>query len=192
MGRLILITGGARSGKSSYAEKRAEEFGGDQVLYVATSEIRDDEMHQRVRKHQAQRPSTWQTVEAPLQVAERISAESALQERVILLDCLTLLTSNLLLKFAGPQGDAFDEPSADPFAPKIEAALLKEVDELLALFREFAGTTLIVTNEIGLGLVPPYELGRAYRDLLGRANQMIAQQSDEVILMVSGIALQVK
>ena len=192
MGRLILITGGARSGKSNYAEKRAEELGGDQVLYVATSEVRDDEMRERVRRHQIQRPSAWQTIEAPMQVAQRMRAESALQEEVILLDCLTLLTSNVLLEAAGPQGGAFDDPSADPFAPKIEAALLKEVDELMTLSREFAGTMLLVTNEIGLGLVPPYELGRAYRDLLGRANQVVAQQSNEVVLMVSGIALQIR
>ncbi len=192
MGRLILITGGARSGKSSYAEQRAAELGGDNVLYVATSQILDEEMRDRVRKHQAQRPSAWQTIEAPLNVAAAIRDQAQIADQIILLDCLTLLTTNILMQAAGPEGDAFNEPSSDPFATEIESAVLREVNALIELAQQSQGTMLVVTNEIGLGVVPPYELGRAYRDILGRANQVFAAASDEVILMVAGIPMSVK
>lgn len=191
MGRLILVLGGARSGKSSYAEGRARELGGDSVLYVATSEAKDDEMATRIVKHRAARPPAWGTVEASRGVAQAIrQARSA--EKIILVDCITFLVSNHLITAAGPENDPFDAPSADPFDESIEADVVAEVEALAAYAREQDLTMLVVSNEVGLGLVPAYELGRAYRDILGRANQVLARQADEVLLLVAGIPMKVK
>jgi adenosylcobinamide kinase/adenosylcobinamide-phosphate guanylyltransferase len=191
MGKLTLILGGARSGKSTFAEQRAKELGGDSVLYVATSETKDDEMQQRVEKHRAERPSTWGTLEAPRNVAQVLRQEGS-AAMVILLDCMTFLVANHLLEAAGPQGDPFDDPSADPFDVKIEADVVAEVEALVAYVKETEVEMLVVSNEVGLGIVPPYELGRAYRDILGRANQILARHADEVQLLVAGIPMKVK
>ncbi len=191
MGRLILVLGGARSGKSSYAEGRARELGGDEVLYVATSEAKDDEMVARVARHRAARPPAWGTVEAPRSVAQAIR-QARSGEQVVLVDCITFLVSNHLITAAGPEGDPFDAPSADPFDERIEAGVIAEVEALAAYAREQDVTMLVVSNEVGLGLVPAYELGRAYRDILGRANQVLARYADEVLLLVAGIPMKVK
>lgn len=191
MGRLILLLGGARSGKSTFAEQRAREIGGDDVLYVATSETKDDEMRIRVEKHRAARPSAWDTLEAPRNVAQALSQERSTAS-VILLDCMTFLVANHLLDAAGPAGDAFDDPSADPFDEKIEADVVLEVEGLVNYVRDANVEMIVVSNEVGLGVVPPYELGRAYRDILGRANQVLARHADEVYLLVAGIPMKVK
>jgi adenosylcobinamide kinase / adenosylcobinamide-phosphate guanylyltransferase len=191
MGKLSLILGGARSGKSSFAEARAKELGGDKVLYLATSEMKDDEMQERVKKHRTDRPSAWGTLEAPRNVAQALRQERNGKD-VILLDCMTFLVANYLMDAAAPQDDPFDDPSADPFDAKIEADVVAEVESLIAYVQESDVEMLIVSNEVGLGLVPPYELGRAYRDILGRANQILAHHADEVLLLVAGIPMQVK
>jgi adenosylcobinamide kinase/adenosylcobinamide-phosphate guanylyltransferase len=211
MGKLTLILGGARSGKSSYAEKRAKELGGDSVLYVATSETKDEEMVERVEKHRSERPSAWGALEAPRNVAQalrhrscrehagarRQAQDTALrQERneasVILLDCMTFLVANYLMEAAGPEDDPFDDPSSDPFDAQIEADVVADVEDLIAFVKETDVEMLVVSNEVGLGVVPPYELGRAYRDILGRANQILARHADEVLLFVAGIPMKVK
>jgi adenosylcobinamide kinase/adenosylcobinamide-phosphate guanylyltransferase len=191
MGKLTLILGGARSGKSSFAEGRARELGGDSVLYVATSEMKDEEMQQRVEKHRAGRPSAWGTLEAPRNVAQALRQERS-AAKVVLLDCVTFLVANHLLDAAGPEGDPFASPSADPFDERIEADVVAEVEALAAFVRETEVEVLAVSNEVGLGVVPPYELGRAYRDILGRANQILARHADEVLLLVAGIPMKVK
>lgn len=191
MGKITLILGGARSGKSSFAEMRAKELGGDSVLYVATSETKDEEMVKRVKKHRSQRPSAWETVEAPRNVAQAIH-QGRRDEKVILLDCMTFLVANHLMDAAAPEDDPFDSPSADPFDEQIEADLVAEVEALIAYVQETDLEILVVSNEVGLGVVPPYELGRAYRDILGRANQILARQADEVQLLVAGIPVKVK
>ena len=191
MGKLTLLLGGARSGKSSFAEKRAMEIGGDKVLYVATSETKDEEMVERVIKHCADRSSVWETVEAPRNVAQAIR-QARSDAPVVLLDCMTFLVANHLMDAAAPEDDPFDDPSADPFDKKIEAAVVAEVDALVAYAQEEDVELLVVSNEVGLGLVPPYELGRAYRDVLGRANQILARYADEVQLLVAGIPMKVK
>lgn len=191
MGKLTLILGGARSGKSTFAEQRAKELGGESVLYVATSETKDEEMQQRVEKHRSERPSAWGTVEAPRNVAQALRQERS-AAKVVLLDCMTFLVANHLMDAAGPEGDPFDDPSADPFDAQIEAELVAEVEALVAYVQETEVEMLVVSNEVGLGVVPPYELGRAYRDILGRANQILAQHADEVQLLVAGIPMKVK
>jgi adenosylcobinamide kinase/adenosylcobinamide-phosphate guanylyltransferase len=199
MGKLTLILGGARSGKSSYAERRAKELGGDSVLYVATSETKDEEMVERVEKHRSERPSAWGTVEAPRNIAQalRQAQDASLRqersaEKVILLDCMTFLVANHLMDAAAPEDDPFDAPSSDPFDAEIEANVVVEVEALVKYAQEADVEMLVVSNEVGLGVVPPYELGRAYRDILGRANQILARHADEVLLFVAGIPMKVK
>jgi adenosylcobinamide kinase/adenosylcobinamide-phosphate guanylyltransferase len=191
MGKLILVLGGARSGKSTYAEKRAVEAGGENVLYLATSESKDEEMGHRIAKHRAERPSAWKTLEAPRDVVRLLNLEPE-KRKVILLDCMTFLVANHLLAAAGPGSDPFGDPSGDPFDVQIEASVVAEVEGLIAYVRSTDVEMLVVSNEVGLGLVPPYELGRAYRDILGRANQILANHADEVLLLVAGIPMVVK
>jgi adenosylcobinamide kinase/adenosylcobinamide-phosphate guanylyltransferase len=181
---LTLVLGGARSGKSWYAEALAPTLG-QPVLYVATAEALDDEMRARVVAHQARRPSDWLTLEAPLRVgaALRDSADGA-RSRVILLDCLTLLVSNILLS-GGPDGP---EPDVEGAWIAVQA----ELDALVSAHRALGAHLIVVSNEVGLGVVPPYNLGRTYRDCLGRANQVLARKADRAILMVAGLPVDLK
>ena len=179
MGELILILGGARSGKSTFAQQLAQELGGERVLFVATAEAGDDEMRARIEKHRQERPPGWQTLEAPRHAGQSIMAHPG-QAQVILFDCLTLLVSNLLIA------------SSDPFAPEVEQQVSDQVDSLIVCVEELDTTMIIVSNEVGLGLVPPYPLGRAYRDLIGKANQVLAQRDEQVYLMVAGIPMAIK
>ena len=179
MGELILVLGGARSGKSTFAQQLAQDLGGERVLFVATAEAGDDEMRARIGKHRQERPVGWQTLEAPRHAGQSILAHQG-QFQVILLDCLTLLVSNLLVA------------SPDPFAPEVEQQVMDQVDSLIASAEKLDTTMIVVSNEVGLGLVPPYPLGRAYRDLLGKANQVLAQHAKEVYLMVAGIPVAIK
>ena len=180
--RLTIILGGARSGKSSYAEQLAAEMG-QQILYVATAQAWDDAMAERIANHRAQRPDSWQTLEAPTQVASAIAQtrDRAPAFDLVLIDCLTLLASNVLI--------ALPENATEAEAT---AALQREIDALLALYAEQNSTWIIVSNEVGLGIVPAYPLGRLYRDALGRANQQLAATADDVLFMVAGLPLVVK
>ncbi len=177
MGRIILITGGARSGKSAYAERRAAELGGSAVTYVATAEPLDREMERRIAMHRAERPEGWTTRETPRDAAAAVrSAVTA----TVLVDCMTVLASNVLLA-ADVEGSG-----------AAEAAVRAEAQALCRAALERTGTTLVVTNEVGMGVHPPTALGRWYRDALGRANALLAAAADEVVLMVSGIPLTIK
>ncbi len=190
MGKLILLLGGARSGKSTYAENLAKEDGGG-VLYVATAEAKDEEMDLRIEQHHASRPDDWGLIEASRNVAEALR-QGRKGESVILVDCITFLVANYLVAAAGPEEDPFDKPSADPFDKTIEAEVVADVEALAAYAHAENVTMLVVSNEVGMGLVPAYELGRAYRDILGRANQILARRADEVFLLVAGIPMKVK
>jgi adenosylcobinamide kinase/adenosylcobinamide-phosphate guanylyltransferase len=178
--KLILVLGGARSGKSSYAQDLALKVGGPDVLYLATAQAFDGEMQARIAAHQAERPAGWCTLEAPSLIGAPI-AEAAAGKRVVLMDCMTLLASNALLS-AGE-----DAP-----ASVAEAAVAAEAAALLAACRAGEATWIVVSNEVGMGLVPPYPLGRVYRDALGRANQTLAAAADRVYLLVAGIPMTVK
>jgi adenosylcobinamide kinase/adenosylcobinamide-phosphate guanylyltransferase len=179
---LILVTGGARAGKSNFAEQLARQLGGDQgVCYVATAEPADDEMRTRIAAHQASRPAGWRTIEVPRSLRDALSALHTQTVRVVLLDCLTLLVSNVLL--AHP-----DFAEVEDVWPSVQA----EINDLIRFAAQPAVTTLVVTNEVGLGIVPANRLARIYRDLLGRANQRLAAAATLVYFVVSGIPLEIK
>ena len=180
---LTFILGGARSGKSALAEARAREYG-DNVIYCATAEVLDEEMKDRVMRHRERRPQPWRTVEAPRKAAEKLSA--AMKEKAadcVLFDCLSVLSSNVLLSLYENIGEA----------AAFEALCRRELDALFQLIAEFPDTHwIIVSNEVGMGVVPAYKLGRNYRDVLGRANQAVAAKAAEVIFMVAGIPMKIK
>jgi adenosylcobinamide kinase / adenosylcobinamide-phosphate guanylyltransferase len=166
MTELIFVTGGARSGKSSFALEKAIELGGDDVTFVATAERSDDEMTDRIALHQLERPKVWKTVEAPREIFM-----ADLKSRVVLLDCLSLFVSNLLLDGLG------------------EETILERVQNILESRTQ---TLIVVSNEVGMGLVPEYPLGRQFRDVLGRANQLVARASTHAFFLVAGIPLRLK
>ncbi len=174
---LTLILGGARSGKSSFAEKIAREAG-KSVLFIATATANDIEMAERIRKHQASRPPEWQTLELPHNIAHHLDSSAA---PVVIVDCITLLVSNVLC--------SLPEDTQDDVILRHSQI---EIDELIAAQARCGGQWLVVSNEVGLGLVPPYPLGRIYRDALGFANQALAREASRVILMVAGIPMVIK
>ena len=180
---LTFILGGARSGKSAYAEQRARDLDLD-VIYCATAEILDEEMAERVRLHQARRPQSWRTVEAPRMAAAKLEAAlEGIDTGCVLFDCLSVLASNVLL--------SLDENVGEKEA--FSALCEQELDALLDLAaRKPRVHWFIVSNEVGMGVVPAYKLGRTYRDMLGRANQAAAARAGEVIFMIAGIPVPVR
>jgi adenosylcobinamide kinase/adenosylcobinamide-phosphate guanylyltransferase len=152
---------------------------GRRVLYVATAEARDDEMAARIAAHRQNRPAEWHTLEAPRRVGAALASLVEPPE-VLLLDCLTLLVSNIILEMESESPEI------------IETAVSAEIDEIIVAWQRLAIPLLVVSNEVGLGLVPSYALGRVYRDALGRANQRLAGQADRVLFMVAGLPLVVK
>jgi adenosylcobinamide kinase/adenosylcobinamide-phosphate guanylyltransferase len=179
MSKIILVLGGARSGKSSYAQSLAEETG-KSVTFIATAQALDEEMSARIQKHRTERPAEWETLEVPLDLA---SHTQWIKSDVVVLDCITLLISNLLMQFV--KDDLVDEL---PF----KLAVQKEMEELIGAIRSQKQDWIIISNELGLGLVPPYQMGRVYRDWLGWSNQRLAREADQVILMVAGIPMVIK
>ncbi|MBI4787769.1 MAG: bifunctional adenosylcobinamide kinase/adenosylcobinamide-phosphate guanylyltransferase [Chloroflexi bacterium] len=184
--RLTLILGGARSGKSDFAQALALKRGGGDVLFVATAQALDGEMIARIQNHRAARDAQWQTLEAPRAVARALRA--APPARLVLLDCVTFWVSNVLLA----DDRAADPSTAVDASPVAEQEMLNEADELIAWYRESEADLIVVSNEVGMGVVPPYELGRAYRDLLGAINRKIAAAADEVFWLVAGLPIEIK
>lgn len=178
---IILVTGGARSGKSAFAEQLTAK--GKKVAYLATAQIFDEEMRFRVQRHQKRRPADWQTYEAPTQ-AEQAIREAAKGHDTILFDCITLYLSNYLCSFASlPQEEVLYQGSKELITKLLAAA--KEA-------KANGTTTIFVTNEVGAGIVPENQLARFYRDLSGLANQQIAAAADSVYFVVSGIPVDIK
>jgi adenosylcobinamide kinase/adenosylcobinamide-phosphate guanylyltransferase len=178
-GSLTLILGGARSGKSRYAEQAAPLLG-QRVLYVATAQPGDDEMAARIAAHREARPKNWTTLEADTGVGQAI-LQSNCEPDVVLLDCITLLAANVMARLSEP----VDEAAA-------VAALNAEMEGLLAAYQVLPAQWLIISNEVGLGVVPAYLLGRVYRDALGRANQRLAMEAENVLFMVAGLPMVLK
>jgi len=166
---LTFILGGARSGKSGYGEALAGEAGGARV-YIATAEAFDEEMRARIARHQSDRGDGWRTVEAPLDLPGAISREAG-AGRVVLVDCLTLWLSNLMAAGAD-----------------IEA----QTGQLIAALRAATGPVILVSNEVGLGIVPDNALARGFRDHAGRLHQAVAALAGRVVLMAAGLPLEMK
>jgi len=179
LNRITLILGGARSGKSSFAQKLAEESG-KSVTFLATAQALDEEMSARIQKHRAERPSHWETLEIPLNIESHVKQ---IRSDIVILDCITLLVTNLLMQFV--KDDLVDEV---PFMQAVQ----NEMEDLLSVIGESNQHWLIISNEVGLGLVPPYQMGRGYRDGIGWANQRLAREADKVLFMAAGIPMVVK
>lgn len=172
MSRLILVTGGARSGKSRLAEHLASSFG-TPLGYLATGESRDPEMAERIERHQDRRGEEWTTLEEPLRLTETLTAHDG-RFRAVLVDCVTLWLTNLLL--------GCDDP----------AQVMAAVRELCEAAPNLATPLVLVTNEVGMGIVPENRLARTFRDLAGEANELLAAAADEVHVVFSGIPMKIK
>jgi adenosyl cobinamide kinase/adenosyl cobinamide phosphate guanylyltransferase len=168
--RLVVLTGGARAGKSALAVRMAERWDGP-VAYVATAEALDAEMARRIERHRAERPGDWRTVEEPLELRDALES---LGGRLAIVDCLTLWVANLL-----ERGDG-------------ERAILEEAAGAAGVAAAREAPTIVVTNEVGLGIVPPTPLGRAYRDVLGSVNRVFVERAEEALLVVAGRALRLE
>lgn len=177
MSRTIFITGGARSGKSAFAEKLALASGGP-LGYLATAQMLDGEMDERVRLHRERRGEEWQTIEEPLHLSQGLARCDGLY-RMILVDCITLWLSNLMFKYEEAEED-------------IETRIAEDIQRLKTTLHGMVTPVIIVSNEVGMGIVPENDLARLFRDIAGKANQALASVSDEVHVVISGIPLKLK
>lgn len=186
MGRLIMVTGGARSGKSSYAEELAAE-GRPPVAYLATAVPFDEGMRDRIKHHRASRDPRWTTYEIPTGIEAHINAIDR-EHATLLIDCMTVYLNNLF----------FEDPTFDwESAPREridekEAAIHGKIEGLLTGLAASSLDVVLVTNEVGMGIVPDNRLTRVYRDIAGRVNQRMARAADRVVLVVSGIPVTIK
>jgi len=183
LGKLFFITGGARSGKSTFAEKLAANYE-DSISYIATAIPFDDEMKDRIAKHRQQRPQSWKTYEAYRGIGGIIRQNHA---SVFLLDCMTVLITNQMLD----EEVDWDHPTLED-VQKTESNIRREVDDIIRAIKEVTADLIVVSNELGMGLVPEYPLGRVFRDIAGRMNQLLAKAADEAYFVVSGIPLRLK
>lgn len=185
MGTLIFITGGARSGKSRFAESLLS--GRNDVLYVATGIGFDEEMRDRISRHRSQRNPSWETVECyrdfPAMLGGRLAGRGA-----ILLDCITIMINNIMVVDSGVDWDSAGMDEAD----RAEEVIREEISGFMRVAAGFNGVTIVVSNELGMGIVPAAPLGRYYRDIAGKINQLIAADADEVYFMVSGLPQRIK
>ena len=172
MPRIILITGGTRSGKSRYAEILAEGLG-EPLAYIATGEAKDREMTERIERHRLRRGPAWRTIEEPYELAGAIRRIDGLF-MAVLADCITLWLTNLLLKYGDRQ------------------KVMDDVTSFIALFPRLATPLILVSGEVGMGIVPENTLARAFRDLAGEANELLAGAADEVYVTFSGLPLKLK
>ena len=179
MNKIILVTGGARSGKSTFAEKLAEKISPNKKIYIATAQIYDDEMAHRIKIHQSRRGNDWITFESPFNAEEVI--KNIHDEKLILFDCLTIYLSNFLCAY-----ENLDD------VEKIFSEMKIMIERLIESAKNFNGTIIFVTNEVGSGIVPENKLARIFRDCAGITNQMISSAADDVYLVVAGISINLK
>lgn len=179
MGKIILVTGGARSGKSKFAEELALKIGKNHAAYIATAQIFDDEMAERIKIHRARRGKNWLTFESPFN-AEKIIFEAAKSFDVILFDCVTIYLSNFLCN-----ANLDDEE-------KLFSDFERLIKNLIDAAKNSDATVIFVSNEVGAGIVPENKLARKFRDFAGLANQMLAAESEKVFLTVAGLAIDLK
>lgn len=177
MAHTLFITGGARSGKSAYAEKRIREFG-TPLGYLATAQALDEEMTDRVRRHRERRGPDWTTIEEPVHLCQALARADG-EYKAILVDCVTLWLSNLLFKY---------EETGD----QIQDRIAEDVRRLKSTLQGMVTPVVLVSNEVGMGIVPDNGLARLFRDIAGSANQILAAAADEVQVVISGIPLKLK
>ena len=177
MAQTIFITGGARSGKSSFAEKRAAEFGAS-LGYLATAQTLDGEMDERVRRHRERRGFEWHTIEEPIHLSQALARCDG-RYQAILVDCVTLWLSNLLFKY-------------EDVADLSEERIHEDLQRLKSTLHGMVTPVVLVSNEVGMGIVPDNALARMFRDIAGTANQILAAAADEVHVVISGIPLRLK
>lgn len=177
MSNIIFITGGTRSGKSRHAEEIARGFGAP-LGYLATAQALDAEMDDRIRVHRQRRGEGWVTIEEPLHLPQALAANDG-QHRAILVDCITLWLSNLLLRYEDSGADAAERIGED-------------VQRLVTTLRDLRTPVILVSNEVGMGIVPESRLGRLFRDIAGQTNQRLAALANEAWLVVSGIPVRLK
>jgi adenosylcobinamide kinase/adenosylcobinamide-phosphate guanylyltransferase len=170
---IVFVIGGCRSGKSTYAMQTAEKVPAEQKIFIATCVPQDEEMKRRVARHQKERSQNWVTVEAPLDLPEAILQNSR-RENVILVDCLTLWVSNLLMETGG------------------ENNIADTTSQLIEALEKAAGPIVLVSNEVGTGIVPENKLARQYRDIIGLVNQAVGKTAGKVVWMVAGIPVTIK
>lgn len=183
MGRITFILGGARSGKSSFAQQLATRLsvgsaGG--VTYLATATAEDEEMKLRVTRHRDNRPAEWKTIEEPRHAA---GALSGVNSAVVIVDCLTLLVTNIILEQGGDRS---------PDLEKLEQVVMTEIEDILKNCRRIRGQVLLISNEVGMAVVPPTPLGRTFRDIAGQVNQRVAGEAEEVYFLLAGLAQKLK
>ena len=179
-GKLIMVTGGARSGKSEFAERYVLHYS-PKCDYIATAEILDEEMAERVRLHKARRDARWVNHEAPYHAEETFAALGS-ETQAVLFDCLTIYMANLLYGKNAPEGEFLERCNF----------VLAEIDKVLAAARACSKIVVFVTNEVGSGIVPDNQMAREYRDLAGWVNQKVAEAADHVYYCVAGQAVDVK
>ena len=177
---ITLVVGGARSGKSTYAESLYKDK--TDVVYIATSRIEDPEMQDRVNLHQASRPSSWRTFEGTYQLSDAIQTETN-----YLLDCLTILTSNIMFDISKDSSVITCEMQQE-----IENAAMNTLHELFQIIRDKDLNLVLVTNEVGCSIVPEHHISRVYRDIIGRVNQQVAACANEVYALICGIPVKIK
>ncbi len=191
--QIILVTGGVRSGKSSYAQRLVSQYG-DNVRYIATAESKDKEMEKRIILHRQNRPQSWKTVEEPIYLSKLLIAgdshhpfieNQTTEEVATLIDCITLWTSNLLLQKDEQDKELWETENG---RKRVE----KMIDDFLNALTSYHYPVIIVTNEVGWGGIEMSTLGRVYQDILGWTNQKIAKTADEVYMVVSGVPIQIK
>jgi len=177
MSQIIFITGGTRSGKSGVAEEMAHRFG-NRLAYLATAQVLDQEMRERICKHQQRRGEEWSTTEEPYLIAAALQRIDRKFDAIVV-DCVTIWLSNLLLQ-------------NEDTTQELESLILGEVDRLSAVLKGMTTPVIMVSNEVGMGIVPEHRLGRIFRDLAGQANQILAASADEVQVVISGIPMRLK
>ena len=183
---VTLVIGGARSGKSTFAENKAKEYG-SKIAYIATSVITDKSMEDRVKKHRAQRPEEWKTIERYNNFNELQNDIDFLNADTIMIDCITTLIGNFMVD----SGIDFDNCKVEE-VNNLEIKIKEEVLGLISLCRKLDKKLIIVSNEVGLGIVPAYYMGNYFRDISGRINSSIAFKADNVYFIVSGIPMKLK
>lgn len=184
-GSLTLVTGGVRSGKSSFAEGLLMDLE-NSVLYIATAKAFDKEMEERIKIHQLSRPREWTTHEGYRNLHKELR-DKAPQYRGVLLDCVTIMLTNLMLEY-----DVNWDTVETSKVKEIEGEITEQFQLLIKMLQSIEAKVVLVTNEVGFGIVPEYPMARIFRDIAGRINQYLAREADEVFLTVCGISMKIK